>query len=66
MIYSPGTRVYKLQEAPSGLPLLPVTAYSKLKRDKNGAYDLDPSGFFNADAFCKNEEAEKETLAVKD
>ena len=31
--------------------LLPVTAYDKLKRDRNGGYRPDPSGVFNADTF---------------
>ena len=66
MNYSPGTRVYKLQEAPSGHLLLPVTAYSRLRRDKNGDYDPDPSGFFNADTFCRNAEAEKSNPSTED
>ena len=61
MQYSPGTRVYQLEEAPSGHLLLPVTAYDQLKRDSKGNYDPDPSGFFNADTFSK-EEPEKESV----
>ena len=58
MQYSPGTRVYQLEEAPSGHLLLPVTAYNRLKRDANGNYDPDPSGFFNADTFSKEDSSE--------
>ena len=61
MTYSPGTRVYRLKEAPSGHLLLPVTEYQKLKRDQNGQFPLDASGFFNADTFTCDESASSKT-----